>query len=99
MKSLNSVALEWFLYLEPPQQISQAGQAGAVAIEMLKGFCSEEIKVSDLQGGKNKDQKTFTEFIVHFHVCLTLKRQELTQKELIDGVNSLRFTSKRRCIA
>lgn len=93
------MTLEWFLYLEPAQQISQAGQAGAVAIGMLKSFCSEEIKVLDLQGGQSKDQRTFTEFIVHFHVCLILKRQGLTQQELIDGVNGLKFTSKRRCIA
>ena len=99
LNSLKSVSLEWFLYLEPAQQISQTGEAGAVAIDMLKGFCAEDIHVEGLNHSQFRNQKTFTEFIVHVHVCLALKRHKLTQSELIDGVNALRFTSKRRCIA
>lgn len=83
------MALEWFLYLEPSQSVVQTGQPGELAIEMLKNFCAQEIIVTDFKEPKKEYQRTFTEFVVHFHVCLQLKRHEITKQELIDGVNNL----------
>lgn len=35
---LNSLSLEWFIYLDPPQQVTQQGQAGSTVISEFMAF-------------------------------------------------------------
>ena len=48
LTKLNSLSLEWFIYLDPPQQITQSGQAGATIINEIKTFCMRQITLKDM---------------------------------------------------